>query len=168
MLLRGEVVLTRTVQRSPSRSGTRYANDAEEGEDASRGVKLEVEVKAALALPPSQQVSVMTACSSARETVQHTRHSAALSPYKSNYEGSISSLDNALTRAINTSTSRGVKGYTNLISVATGQQLIDDIEMQQDKVRHWLEMEKDRLLGPSQRSGEFLSNLFISASEYCS
>lgn len=108
----------------------------------------------------------MTACSPTRDrdldpatvTSQHTRareeprHSTALSPYKSNHEGSILSLDNAVTRAINTS--RGVKGYTNEISNTTGQQLIDDIEMQQDKVRHWLEMEKDRLLGPSQRSGE--------------
>jgi hypothetical protein len=159
MLLRGEVVLTHSVQRSPSRSGDRYADRTEEREEAPRGVKVQV----SQTLPSSQQVSVMTVCSPARETVQHTHHSTALSPYKSNYEGSISSLDNALTRAINTS--RGVKGYTNEISVATGQQLIDDIEMQQDKVRHWLEMEKDRLLGPSQRSGEPDSNSFIFVSD---
>lgn len=81
------------------------------------------------------------------------RASSMLSTSNLNYEGSILSLDNALTRAI--STSRGVKGYSNDISAAAGQQLIDDIEMQQDKVRHWLEMEKDRLLGPNPRSGEF-------------
>lgn len=144
MLLRGEVVHTCSVRQSP----------IEEREEAQRGA------------------SAMTTCSPTRDrdpapvTAQHTRareeprQSTALSPYKSNLEGSILSLDNAVTRAINTS--RGAKAYTNEISNTTGQQLIDDIEMQQDKVRHWLEMEKDRLLGPSQRSGEAHASLLDS------
>ena len=163
MLLRGEVVLAHTIQHSPSGSGDRCVDHIEECKEAPR------EAKAAQMLTFSQQVSVMTACSPARDrdlvpdAVQHTRQPTALSPYKSNYEGSISSLDNALTRAMNTS--RGVKGYGNVISDSTGQQLIDDIELQQDKVRHWLEMEKDRLLGPTLRSGESHS-AFVHSLDY--